>query len=478
MIKFLLPLLVCCSLQAQIVIRGATLRGATVGVQGSIIDPLTNGLVGWWTLDETDTNSYADSSGIGNTGTREGALSSIFGQYGLSAAYCTVATANGDIAVPDNASLKFSTGDFAISAWGVNVGSKSDTELLVGKINSAGTGDNYWLGLNVGVVTFSISAGTAITGSTISDQNWHHYVGTRSNGVARLYVDGALVGSGTLTDSASPGGNLAIGSFGSLVGPYTWSGGYDDVRVYSRNLVNSDIQSLTNLYNYDLVDGTTYYLFKAHLNNQHTLVQYFGGSGEDRTAPIADSQKRYVIYSLLTNGMSTLSTTTDPTGWGNTTLINAYSNSLVTSTNGRGFTKFYNLSQSMGAISGLHLMTIFTNMFTKWYGMKPACALGYDYTNMPPPYPANIETAYGFSGAANFSAATAGFDPILYSTNKYGFATYRAIASAADTIVPRVGNAIALTNLLKWASMTNSFGDHGDPSSETNWQDVITFYGQ
>lgn len=37
MIKFLLPLLVCCSLQAQIVIRGATLRGAIIGVVTPIV---------------------------------------------------------------------------------------------------------------------------------------------------------------------------------------------------------------------------------------------------------------------------------------------------------------------------------------------------------------------------------------------------------------------------------------------------------
>lgn len=36
MIKFILPLLVCCSLQAQIVLNGATLRGATVGTTNAM----------------------------------------------------------------------------------------------------------------------------------------------------------------------------------------------------------------------------------------------------------------------------------------------------------------------------------------------------------------------------------------------------------------------------------------------------------
>lgn len=40
MIKWILPLLFCCSVHAQIVIRGATLRGSRVGISDSIITPL------------------------------------------------------------------------------------------------------------------------------------------------------------------------------------------------------------------------------------------------------------------------------------------------------------------------------------------------------------------------------------------------------------------------------------------------------
>lgn len=55
MIKFILPLFICCSLQAQIVIRGATLRGVVVGTTNA-----TGGGGGGCTP------SYANTGGTGN----------------------------------------------------------------------------------------------------------------------------------------------------------------------------------------------------------------------------------------------------------------------------------------------------------------------------------------------------------------------------------------------------------------------------
>ncbi len=76
----------------------------------------TDGLVGWWTLDETSGTSAADSSGNGNNGTMIGGLDagndSVAGQIGTALDF----DGDDDISASDDNALDISS-SFSLAAW-------------------------------------------------------------------------------------------------------------------------------------------------------------------------------------------------------------------------------------------------------------------------------------------------------------------------------------------------------------------------
>jgi prepilin-type N-terminal cleavage/methylation domain-containing protein len=63
---------------------------------------------------------------------------------------------------------------------------------------------------------------------------WHYVVGTQLGNEARLYIDGILCGSGTMTAIANGAGLVQIGTF---AGSYNFNGLIDEVRVYSGSII-------------------------------------------------------------------------------------------------------------------------------------------------------------------------------------------------------------------------------------------------
>lgn len=214
-----------------------------IGVDNELSSALSNGLVGYWKMDEATWSGtladIVDSSGNGNIGTAQGATDAkaypTTGKFGNGGYFDGV---DDYVSVPNNSMFSFGTNDFSISAWvKTNV---TSTKIAVGKYS----GYDYWLGNNYGA-TFSIS-GTQVNepSNTISDNNWHLITGVRSKGVIYIFVDGKLRNSKANTNSASPDGNLGIGQFGTS--GYFWNGLIDEVRIYNRALSPSEVSALYN----------------------------------------------------------------------------------------------------------------------------------------------------------------------------------------------------------------------------------------
>lgn len=204
---------------------------------------VTDGLVGWWKLDQGSGTSAADSSGNGNTGTLTNGPTWAAGKRGTAVSFDGV---DDYVSVPNGGGLNnVSTGSIAM--WVKWTGTQ-DAGYGFGSVlarQSNGQFSNNIISLttndpNTAKVLWSFQSYAAndITGATspISGR-WRHIVITFTSGTHKMYMDGVLDGS-----SATLGGNydnlaipLTIGAWIDDGGSYSTSV-IDDVRIYNRAL--------------------------------------------------------------------------------------------------------------------------------------------------------------------------------------------------------------------------------------------------
>jgi len=236
---------------------------ANLGSSGSNLTTLSNGLVGYWKLDESSwtnncsTGSATDSSGNAQTLTScpntTGPTGGATGKFGNSGSFDgtndylninsggVVSNLQTDEAFTISAWVKPST----ISADRTILGNYGGTMLVFG-VSNAGT-NALMLCINDGVCSSKATS----TNNAITTGVWQHVLAVHDgNGNVKIYVNGRDVTSdGTADDVDTGTKTLAIGR-----GPDYWSGNIDEVRVYNRDLSNKEIESL-----YNLASGPTAY---------------------------------------------------------------------------------------------------------------------------------------------------------------------------------------------------------------------------
>jgi hypothetical protein len=117
---------------------------------------------------------------------------------------------------------------------------------------SLGTADSRRWALGVGSgldnLRFNTTADTVTAAVPTLDTNtWYLVSAVFFNGTYRLYLNGALVGSGTKAmdvDSEEP---LTIGAYDSM-GDLAWSGGLDEIAIFTSALSDTDVASLYNAF--------------------------------------------------------------------------------------------------------------------------------------------------------------------------------------------------------------------------------------
>ena len=222
-------------------------------------DPLSQGLRGYWKMDEgTGTSTTADASGNANTLSLTGPPSWTTGNIGPSAMDFSGSGQYLSVADPASGVLDFYGfyQNFTITGW-FNRDTENTVDTLVAKRNSNGASDiGYlvWLGTD-DVLNLEVSDGTAggsneysvASSGTYAATGWHHFAAVWQGNVGmRLYVDGALSNStSSSTTSIDDFGNalaFSIGAESDAGNPF--DGKIDDIRVYGSALSGNDVLKL------------------------------------------------------------------------------------------------------------------------------------------------------------------------------------------------------------------------------------------
>ncbi len=213
---------------------------ASVVVGQSNTTSLSQGLVGYWTLDGSKTNwltgTTQDSSGLGNTGQLIGmstTTSPTQGKVGQglkfngSSTYISTPTQN----LPDRSQ----------SVRGLYSSNFSQNGMIVEKdpVNT-----QWELRFESGGLRWLPASGTGVVAASPSNNHWHHIVATQTGTTASLYVDGVLVNTATVAAIGNGSGPIYIGRYNS---GYYFNGSIDDVRIYNRALSAQEVQQLYKL---------------------------------------------------------------------------------------------------------------------------------------------------------------------------------------------------------------------------------------
>ncbi len=294
-------------------------------------------------------------------------------------------------------------------------------------------------------------------------------------------LEPALVGAEYATLQGYDGTNWIIGS--ASVSPneqlsmYTTSMASNGLAVVNLNYHAEDyFEAGTNSLN---STNRSLVLFPTPFPASHKLVHLIHGyTGDEYSGAYRWIEGRDTVRTLLTNGWTILCSAGEPSNWGNQWGINTHSNGLYWFTNSFPTTNIVIYSGSMGGLASLNWMAQ-NSRIQRWYGVYPCLNLGHLYTNSS--FTAFIETAFGFTGAGNYAAATAGYDPYRdITTNTFAGRRFRMTASPSDTDVSQAGNANAWsakhTNTAT-VTIRQATGAHGDAShfSPTN---VLAFFNE
>ena len=203
---------------------------------------LSDGLVGYWKMDEGIGTTTADSSD-NNIGTLLGAGWSN-GKFGIGTSFDG---SSSYINCGTSPSLNLQS-SFTLDAW-VNQTNSTGYQTIINH-GSQGASGEYWLYLSNGKVSLEVGNGTSHDFrenlSTAIGTGWNHIIVTFNNGLVYAFVNGIQTASVSLNISNTLGGTQSL-SIGKYPSNYYFNGLIDEVRIYNRTLSPTEV---TQLYNY------------------------------------------------------------------------------------------------------------------------------------------------------------------------------------------------------------------------------------
>ncbi|GIW62072.1 MAG: hypothetical protein KatS3mg089_0924 [Patescibacteria group bacterium] len=260
-------------------IKGS-IKGTSVGIGGSsLTSSLSNGLVGYWKMDETTWSGTAgeviDSSGNENNGTAvSGAEASPSAKFGRSGYFAGI---DENVAINNSPSISNFSNGVTVSLW-FKTNSVSSAQSQFGY--NGGGFLNFWMnsGVSSTNLRWETNSGQSITSTTaIYPNTWYHAVGVydTKTGIASLYINGRIDVSANRTFNTSKSGIVTIGSYSTS--QYFFNGNIDEVRIYNRALSPAEVQEL-----YNFAPGPiAYYDFEE---GQGTSLNDKSGNGNNSTS--------------------------------------------------------------------------------------------------------------------------------------------------------------------------------------------------
>jgi hypothetical protein len=223
-------------------------KGAAAVLGNPDTGPLSDGLVGYWKMDEASWNGTAgevkDGSGNGNHGTSVGSSTIGSGKFGNSGTFAGSNENYVNLGIPN--SLSASAPTKTVSAW-INVkGGESTWRTIVGTTN--GRHFHYQIQSSNRLEVYFYGPGRGTTSTTLFNfanyHKWIHVVGVWDGKNAKVYVNGieenrSADGSGSVNSATE---NLYIGQGYALNRPF--NGSIDEVRIYNRALAPAEVKQL------------------------------------------------------------------------------------------------------------------------------------------------------------------------------------------------------------------------------------------
>jgi hypothetical protein len=215
---------------------GKTKEGVGLGVGDRSDKWMTDGLLGYWKMDETSGNCI-DSSGNSVTGTANGTTVTS-GKFGGGRQF------NG---TSDNVGISYTNPVTATSvvAWFKKTGTPNgDYHIITGgqnvEISISQSGGGY---IRTGITTNTMGRQVFNSGTGLVDGNWHQVALTYNGSILNSFIDGVQTASNPVSGNLS-GTVQEIGRY--LSNSYVANGIIDEVRIYGRGLSPSEINQLYN----------------------------------------------------------------------------------------------------------------------------------------------------------------------------------------------------------------------------------------
>jgi len=209
---------------------------------------ISNGLVGYWKLDESSGNA-SDSSGNSTTLTDTNTVSFVGGKFGNAGDF--ESTASEYQYAADNSALSI-TGSLTLAAWIKPESVTSGSYNIIAKWD--GTNESYRLFQNGDEIRLELdSAGNyqETTASNLTASTWYHVVGVydSTSQTAKIYINGVEASSsttGTIPSSiGDDSGRFHIGAEDSTTTATNFYDGIiDEARVYNRALSPAEVARL------------------------------------------------------------------------------------------------------------------------------------------------------------------------------------------------------------------------------------------
>jgi len=237
-------LLLFATSQAQI---GRFPFAKTIATSGS--SGLTEGLVGYWKLDETSGDAI-DAYGS-HDGTVTGSIQGVEGK--IDNCYQLAGTATNGVQIGASTDFNLASKG-SISVWFVTSVAAWSRGWIIGTMESYATA-GYGIYLDSGgtpVFTTSIGSADAAIKYTVNmaaSANWHHCVMTWDvDGNLITYLDNTQVDSREITITPTDSGdNLTIGINTNTFNEWVFNGKIDEVLIYNRVLTSDEVSDLYDL---------------------------------------------------------------------------------------------------------------------------------------------------------------------------------------------------------------------------------------
>jgi Concanavalin A-like lectin/glucanases superfamily len=235
--------------------------GSEAGAAGKVTGRTAEsaaGLVGLWHLD----GNALDSSGSGHNGTIAGATVIANGVSGQAFHF------NGSSGI-DVGNLTFPGSSYTVNIWlrTTQPAATEDWRVPINKADSPPGGNQTFeiylgdgrgtAGLNAPAYAVWLGGSTVVNdalaeGTNINGRNgkWHMATATYRSGEQNLYVDGCLAATAAYAGSLPLTANSVIIGGRDHFGPFhhSWIGDLDEVSIYTRALVSTEIEALYKLY--------------------------------------------------------------------------------------------------------------------------------------------------------------------------------------------------------------------------------------